>query len=49
MKKLSKDELIKSLIQENNQLKSQTIKNTSDVDYLSMMAGVSLETEGENE
>ena len=49
MKSISKDELIKKLMQENSQLKSKLTRVTSNIDYISMMVDVELETEGADE
>lgn len=44
MKHVTKDELLKAVLQENGVLRSQLTKAVSNIDYIAMMSGTELES-----
>ena len=49
MKHVTKDELIRNLAQENAALRADALQAASNIDYIAMVTGVELETEGKEE
>lgn len=49
MKHVTKDEQIRNLTQENAVLRADALQAASNIDYIAMVTGVELETEGKEE
>jgi hypothetical protein len=49
MKHVTKDELIRNLEQKNAALRADALRAASNIDYIAMVTGVELETEGKEE